>query len=435
MTHQPISIFWFRRDLRLEDNAGFYHALKSGYPVLPLFIFDHNILSPLKNKNDRRVEFIHLTLQEMQQALVAEKSSFIVKYGDPLAVWQQLLSEFPIAAVYANRDYEPYAIQRDQQVAEELAKHNIPFHTCKDQVIFEGSEVVKEDGTPYVVFTSYKNKWLKQFKVENLQPFPSQAHLHALFRIEPQPMLSLQEIGFQATGQAFPPKTVNEEIIKNYHLHRDYPGIEGTTRLGIHLRFGTVSIRHWVGKAMDLNAVWLNELIWRDFFQSILYHFPHTENHPFRKAYALVPWREDVADFQRWCEGSTGYPIVDAGMRQLNQTGFMHNRVRMICASFLSKHLLLPWQWGERYFAEKLLDYDMAANVGNWQWAAGCGCDAVPYFRVFNPELQQRKYDPQHIYIKKWLPEWGTAAYPKPMIAHTTARIRALKVYSSALKK
>ncbi|MBN2354796.1 deoxyribodipyrimidine photo-lyase [candidate division KSB1 bacterium] len=435
MSNTSVCIFWFRRDLRLEDNTALHQALRSGHPVLPLFIFDSHILTGIVDNKDRRVEFIHLTLKELQQRLVQAGSSLLVRQGEPLEVWRELIAKFPIQAVYANRDYEPYAIDRDQHVSEFLKKAGVPFHTFKDHVIFERDEAVKEDGSPYTVYTPYKNKWLKTLQPNMLKPSPSESSLQSQYQCRPFSLLSLNEIGFEPVGNTFPDKALNETIVKNYHKQRDYPGVEGTTRLGLHIRFGTVSIRRLVRKALELNETWLSELIWREFFTSILHHFPHTADQPFKKAYAAVPWREDHNDFERWCSGTTGYPMVDAGMRQLNETGFMHNRVRMIAASFLCKHLLLPWQWGERYFAEKLLDYDMAANVGNWQWAAGCGCDAAPYFRVFNPELQQKKFDPERIYLKKWLPEIDTPDYPSPMIPHTAARIRALQAYKSALKK
>jgi deoxyribodipyrimidine photo-lyase len=435
MKTQPLNIFWFRRDLRLEDNAGLYHALNEGLPVLPLFIFDRDIHDVLHDRSDRRVEFIHQTLSEMQQQLAARGRSLLVRHGRPLETFAKLADEFAIKQVYINGDYEPQAIARDQAVSQFLQLRGIALHCSKDQVVFEKREVQKIDGSPYTVFTPYKNKWLDQLTPERLSAWPSEKCLDRFFSFEAAPIPSLQDIGFSPGGRPFPSKTLDEKLIRNYHLQRDFPGVAGTTRLGLHLRFGTVSIRHLVHKALALNETWLSELVWREFFKSILYHFPHSATQPFKPAYGRIRWRENRENFDRWCEGNTGYPIVDAGMRELNETGFMHNRVRMVTASFLCKHLLLPWQWGERYFAGKLLDYDLSANAGNWQWAAGSGCDAAPYFRVFNPELQTKKFDPDQAYIKKWVPETGTASYPPPMIAHTAARIRALKVYSEGLKK
>ncbi len=432
MPDQPVIIFWFRRDLRLEDNAGLFHALNSGTPVLPLFIFDRNILDDLTGPHDRRVAFIHSALQGLDARLRAQGSGLLVRYGRPLEVWQELIRIYAIKAVHTNRDYEPYAVQRDREVAGLLASHNIPFHAHKDQVIFDGDEVVKENGAPYTVYTPYKNKWLSRLTPDDLSPFASESLLDRYWPHAGSGVPTLDEIGFKPMAVETNP-FVDESIIRAYDRTRDFPAVEGTTRLSVHLRFGTVSIRRLVSRARELNQTWLQELIWREFFMSILSHFPHVADQPFKAQYAAVPWREDRNDFARWCEGQTGYPIVDAGMRELNTTGFMHNRVRMIAASFLCKHLLLPWLWGERYFAEKLLDYDLAANNGNWQWAAGCGCDAAPYFRLFNPEIQMTKFDPKREYAKRWAPEMDSDAYPRPMVPHSAARIRALETYARAL--
>jgi len=429
----PLNIFWFRRDLRLEDNAGLYHALNGGLPVLPVFIYDRDLLDPLPDRSDPRVEFISRALSEMQQQLAARGRSLLIRHGRPVEVFAGLADELPIEKVYTNGDYEPAAIARDQAVSQFLQSRGIALHSSKDQVVFEKREVHKNDGSPYTVFTPYKNKWRDQLTPEHLSAWPSEEYLDRIFSFEAAPIPSLEDIGFSPGGRPFPSKTLDEKLIRNYHLQRDLPGVTGTTRLGLHLRFGALSIRYLIKKALELNETWLSELVWREFFMSILYHFPHSATQPFKPAYGRIRWRQSREDFNRWCEGSTGYPIVDAGMRELNEMGFMHNRVRMIAASFLCKHLLLPWQWGERYFAEKLLDYDLPANAGNWQWAAGSGCDAAPYFRIFNPELQTIKFDPDRVYIKKWVPETGTTSYPPPMIAHTAARIRALKVYSEGL--
>jgi deoxyribodipyrimidine photo-lyase len=433
MSSSPVTIFWFRRDLRLEDNTGLYHALKNSAPVLPLFIFDRTILDLLPNRQDHRVAFIHHHLQELDARLREHGSRLLVRHGRPLEVMQRLMEAFAVQSVYTNRDYEPDAIARDREIAALFAAHGIPFHSHKDQVIFDGSEVAKKDGRPYTVYTPYKNRWLEKLSPEDLQPLASEP-LPGLFAAPMgQGVPSLAEIGFEPMAVDTTP-LIDESIIRNYDRTRDYPAVNGTTRLSVHLRFGTIPIRKLVRLGRELNRVWLQELIWREFFTSILAHFPHVAGQPFKSQYAAIPWREERGDFARWCAGETGYPIVDAGMRELNATGFMHNRVRMITASFLCKHLLLPWQWGERYFAEKLLDYDLAANNGNWQWAAGCGCDAAPYFRVFNPEIQARKFDPEREYIRRWVPEVDSAAYPAPMVPHTAARIRAIETYTRALE-
>ncbi|HOH06177.1 MAG TPA: deoxyribodipyrimidine photo-lyase [bacterium] len=433
MAHPSVTVFWFRRDLRLEDNAGLFHALQDGAPVLPLFIFDREILDDLEERQDRRVAFIHQALQNLDARLAEHSSGLLVRQGRPLEVWRQLVAEFPIAAVHTNRDYEPSALARDREVAALLAEHGIPFHSHKDQVIFDGDEVVKEDGRPYTVYTPYMRKWLARLTPEDLAAHPSEKLLGRMAQGVEGGVPPLAEIGFTPMAVESAPM-VDEAIIRNYDRTRDLPAVAGTTRLGVHLRFGTVSIRRLAALGRALNQTWLQELIWREFFMSILAHFPHVVDQPFKAQYAAVPWREDRGDFARWCAGETGYPMVDAGMRELNATGFMHNRVRMITASFLCKHLLLPWRWGERYFAKKLLDYDLAANNGNWQWAAGCGCDAAPYFRVFNPALQAAKFDPQEAYVKRWVPEVESPAYPEPMVPHAAARIRALETYGRALK-
>ncbi len=426
------AIFWYRRDLRLADNRGLAEALNGDLPVQPLFIFDREILDKLDDQNDLRVNFIHQTLALMQKQLGEKGSSLRVEYGRPLEVWAKILKEQKVKRVYANHDYEPYAMQRDQEVHELLEENGVEFHTFKDQVIFEQNEITKDDGGPYTVYTPYKKKWLKAFdpkmtnafslKLKNLQP--SQ---HSL--------LALEEMGFQKKDWVFPERKLKTAIIKTYEKTRDLPADpQGTSLLGIHLRFGTVSVRRCVQMALQLNETWLSELIWREFFMQVLFHFPHVVSQSFRPAYDKIPWINDPKNFQLWCEGQTGYPLVDAGMRELNQTGHMHNRVRMVVASFLTKHLLIDWRWGESYFASKLLDFDLASNNGNWQWAAGTGCDAAPYFRVFNPTSQQKKFDPQFIYIKKWVPEYESLDYPEPMIDHALARQRALDTYKKALK-
>lgn len=445
---QALTLFWFRRDLRLQDNAGLYHALKSKFPVLPLFIFDTDILDELDDPQDARVSFLHQCLQDLQTQLQELGSSILVRYGKPSEVWAQILEEFAIAEVYTNHDYEPRAIQRDEQVRAMLTERHIPCYSFKDQVIFEKLEVTKADGGPYTVFTPYsrtwKNKLLSRMEKPDgageeavsfyLKPYPCEKYYANFYQIEPLPLPALDAMGFHPSTIAIPASSVSRGLIKTYDKTRDFPYLLGTSRLGIHFRFGTISIREKARRALELNETFLNELIWRDFYAQILANFPHVAKGSFRPEYDRIEWRNDEKEFEKWCQGKTGYPIVDAGMRELNQTGFMHNRVRMITASFLTKHLLIDWRWGEAYFAKKLLDFDLASNNGGWQWAAGCGTDAAPYFRVFSPAAQQEKFDPEYKYVRKWVPEYGTAAYPKPMVDHKFARERCLEVYKMALK-
>lgn len=433
---EKISIFWFRRDLRLDDNAGLYYALKSGFPVLPIFIFDTEILDKLGNKHDARVDFIHKTLEDLNKQLAAMGSAIVVKYGNPFEVWKSLTEAFEIAEVYTNHDYEKYAIARDTQIGKLLNAKGIGFYTHKDQVIFEKNEVLSGSKTPYTVFTPYSRKWRETLNDFYIKSYPTEKYFKNFLKITAEAIPTLAEIGFQETHISIPEKHIQENLIKNYDKSRDIPSIKGTSRLSVHLRFGTISVRKMVQQAIHLNQTWLNELIWRDFYMNILYHFPAvSDGQSFKKEYDAIEWRNNENEFERWCNGKTGYPIVDAGMRELNATGFMHNRVRMITASFLIKHLLIDWRWGEAYFAEKLLDFDFAANNGGWQWAASSGCDAVPYFRIFNPTAQTQKFDPEHKYIKKWIPELNTFAYPTPIVEHTFARERVLKAYKQALEK
>jgi deoxyribodipyrimidine photo-lyase len=431
-----VNIFWFRRDLRLEDNVGLYHALSSNHPVVPIFIFDPLILDKLENKADRRVSFIHNALQEIQKNLMKENSSLCVLYKTPEEVFRFLLTKYNIEKVFTNHDYEPYAKERDEKISSFLHTTGIEILTYKDQVIFEKTEVVKDDGKPYTVFTPYSKKWKSLLTDKSFLNLPSQKLIAQFYKQAPQPIPSLQEMGFTATDKTFPSHLLQEDLIQHYAERRDFPGLQGTSKLGVHLRFGTISIRKVAAKALALSPVFLSELIWRDFYHMILFNFPHVgHGKAFKPAYDTIEWRIDEGEFKKWCDGQTGYPIVDAGMRELNETGFMHNRVRMIVASFLCKHLLLDWRLGEAYFAEKLLDFDLAANNGGWQWAAGSGCDAAPYFRIFNPYLQTKRFDPDFSYIKKWVPEFMEFTYPKPIVNHEMARIRCLETYAKALKK
>ena len=430
-----VTIFWFRRDFRLEDNAGLYFALKSKYPVLPVFIFDTNILNDLSEKKDRRLTFIYNRIQLLQEQLIDFGSSLKCLYSSPVEAFERLMSEYDIAEVITNKDYEPYANERDEAIAALLAKHKIAFKKYKDQVIFEQNEIVKEDGTPYVVFTPYSKKWKEKLNDFYLKSYPVLRYKNNFFQTEPFAIPSLSDIGFTSCEDIFPLNSIDEQLIAHYNETRDIPGIDGTTRLGLHLRFGAVSIRKLAKVALHVNDTFLNELIWREFFMMILWHYPRVVHTSFRQEYDNIQWRNNEQEFESWCEGKTGYPIVDAGMRELNATGFMHNRVRMIAASFLCKHLLIDWRWGEAYFAEKLLDYDLSANNGNWQWAAGCGCDAAPYFRIFSPQRQTEKFDPDLIYVRKWVPELETFNYPQPIVNHIFARERCLATYKKALQQ
>jgi len=425
---QATTLFWFRRDLRLEDNAGLYWALKENKSVLPIFIFDTEILDKLEDKADKRVEFIHQSLITLKNQLEKFGSSLLILLGDPV----KIIGGFHLKNIYANHDYEPYARHRDSEIEKTMTSKGIAFKTYKDQVIFDRDELLKDDGTPYTVFTPYCKKWKIKFSRFYGKSYPVEKYVHHLKKLSSFHLPSLSDIGFRHTGARFHERKIKQVVIENYHDQRNFPAIQSTTRLSVHLRFGTVSIRKLVQVALAKNETWLNELIWRDFYHMILWHFPQVSV-AFKSSYDRILWRNNPDEFQAWCEGRTGYPIVDAGMRELNETGFMHNRVRMIAASFLTKHLLIDWRWGEAYFATKLLDFDLAANNGGWQWASGSGCDAAPYFRVFNPRLQMEKFDPELKYIKQWIPEFNTSKYPSPLVDHDFARNRALKVYKKAL--
>lgn len=426
-TDSACSVFWFRRDLRLEDNVGLHAALKRGNPVLCVFIFDEEILEEL-DKTDARVEFIHAQLASIHQELRNFQSSLICLHGQVLEAFADVLKRFKVGAVYTNRDYEPYARTRDYSVRELLHSKDVEFHTFKDQVIFEPGEILKTNHEPYTVFTPFKNAWLAKYERIDPVSIPRSGFLPIHFDIP-----SLEQLGFYSSAIKVRPFNLTD--LTDYAQTRDIPSLDGTSYLSAHLRFGTVGIRTVFAQLKNAPPSFLNELIWREFFMHILYHFPFSVESAFKPAYDQIPWRNDPEEFKKWCDGETGYPLVDAGMRQLKATGLMHNRVRMVTASFLCKHLLIDWRWGEAHFARQLLDFDLSANVGNWQWAAGSGCDAAPYFRVFNPTEQQRKFDPEFVYIRQWLPEYGTDAYPAPMVDHDYARQRALDRYKDALKQ
>jgi deoxyribodipyrimidine photo-lyase len=427
-----INVFWFRRDLRLDDNAGFYSALCGVDNVLPIFIFDTNILSELP-KDDARVTFIYELLVAINAGLKKHGSSLAVFHDEPTAVFAELIKTYDIGAVFTNRDYEPYATKRDADIAKMLGEHNIAFTTFKDQVIFERDEITKEDGKLYVVFTPYSKRWMAQFAKHNIEYFASERKLDNTIEHD-YPFLTLHDIGFTKSKIKVSQFDISKKVIADYEQTRNFPAVDQTSHLSPYLRFGAVSVRKIVAMAYDSNNLtFLKELIWREFFMQILWYFPETITKSFRPKYENIKWRCAENDFKKWCDGQTGYPIVDAGMRQLNETGGMHNRVRMVVASFLCKHLLIDWRWGEAYFAEKLLDYEQSSNVGNWQWAAGSGVDAAPYFRIFNPAEQQKKFDKDLKYIKKWVPEAGTEKYPAPIVDHKEARERCLKVYKDAV--
>ncbi|QDA58673.1 cryptochrome/photolyase family protein [Hymenobacter jejuensis] len=431
-----IALFWHRRDLRFHDNAGLAAALQSGLPVVPLFIYDSDILEALPSPRDARVTFIYDEVEKLAQQA---GGIMLALYGKPAEVITRLIAEYEVAAVYTNEDYEPYATERDTAIAELLAQRGILFSQHKDQVIFAKNEVLTKSGTPHKNFSTYRNAWLERLRDEHLHPYPSAelfaTHLAQLPAAPPGPTLA--EMGFERYEQFVPVSELPaEEIVRNYHATRNFLGrVDSTTRRSVQLRFGTLSVRQLMAQARKLNPKLLAELIWRDFFMMLLWHFPFTATESYDPKLRRVPYRNNEEEFRRWCEGRTGYPLVDAGMRELNQTGYLHNRARIATAGFLVKHLLIDWRWGERYFADKLLDYDQAINVGNWQWMAGTGAVAAPWFRVYSPQSQQEQYDPELASAWQWIPEFGTCEYPKPMVDHKFARERAITTLRAARKQ
>lgn len=428
MSKPKVTVFWFRRDLRLHDNHGLYQALSGQYPVLPVFVFDREILSAISDPYDKRMDFIHQTLEKMNRDLQKVGASIMEIHARPVDAFKQICAGFDVQNVFANHDYEPYARKRDELVGDFLKVNGIPFFTLKDQVIFEKSEIMKNDGRPYQVYTPYVRSWKKKLQESELPHYPSEQFLHKFLKMPPQDLPKLKDPGFSDWAPAIPPEVPDIKKITSYHATRDFPGSDGTLRTGIHLRFGTASIRQMVRLGQQWNVQWLNQLIWREFFIMILYHYPQVVTENFNKKYDRFRWRNDEGEFHRWCRGETGYLLVDAGMRELLETGYMHNRVRMVAAGFLTKHLLIDWRWGEAWFAEKLLDYELASNNGNWQWVAGSGCDAAPYFRIFNPVIQAEKFDPERQYIGKWLKK-DDISNSRPMIDHAFARKRAIAAY------
>ena len=432
MDNDKVVIFWFRRDLRLFDNKGLYIALKSGYKVLPVFIFDEKIIKTL-DIDDARISIIHSALGSINDAMEKNRCNVGMYLGNPKAVFLEILKKHSVYKVFVNRDYEPYATQRDQEIRKLLNSKGIEFETHKDQVIYEKSEIVKDDGSPYVVYTPYFKKWFLKFQSEGISNYPSENYLHNLIKLS-LPILKLSDLGFKESNLSWPKINLSQEVIKKYEETRNFPFTDMTSKIGPHLRFGTRSIRAIVLEASNnKNNTFLKELVWREFFMQILWHFPHTQKKCFKSKYEKIQWLNDPSDFIKWSEGKTGFPLVDAGMRQLNKTGFMHNRVRMLVGSFLCKHLLIDWRKGEAYFAKKLLDYEMSSNVGNWQWVAGCGVDAAPYFRIFNPHEQLKKFDNEKNYIKKWISDYNSVSYPSPIVDHKYARERCLNTYKQAL--
>tara|TARA_X000000950_G_scaffold197816_1_gene238283 strand:- start:1042 stop:2337 length:1296 start_codon:yes stop_codon:yes gene_type:complete len=424
-----MNIFWFRRDLRINDNTALHKALSESDNVQPIFIFDDRIVDEL-DSDDARITFLYLELEKINQNLNTKDSSIQVFRGEPYQIFSEIINNHGIVNVYINKDYEPYAIERDLKISELLKNSGGQLKSFKDQVIFEENEVVKNDGLPYTVFTPFKNKWLAKFnstqsKIYTDSDFKKLSKSSFKFP-------NMSDLGFKKSKISVPEFNLN--MVPKYDETRNFPSLDSTSKIGPHLRFGTVSIREIVDKVKNVNSTYLSELIWREFFMQILWHFPKVVHQNFRSKYDGIKWRNNENDFQKWCDGKTGYPLVDAGMRELNETGFMHNRVRMVTASFLCKHLLIDWRWGEAYFAKKLLDFELASNNGNWQWSAGTGCDAAPYFRVFNPSEQIKKFDKDHRYINKWITDLNDFSYPKPMVDHPMARNRAIETYKKGLE-
>ncbi len=423
-----LTLFWHRRDLRIEDNCGLFNALEAHPNVQPFFIFDTDIINEFNHKPDRRLSFIYDTIAALKSEYQKHGADLWVLHGKPLDIINQLTKQHPVNALYCNTDYEPYATQRDQQIANFCKLNGIAFHAYKDQVIYEKSEIVKANGQPYTVFTPYKNQWLHVFSQQSLKIYQLNPLLQNLSKAIASPMPPKNEFGFIYTPHNVQKPNIEAATLQQYGLTRNALHLNGTSRVSVHLRFGTISIRSLVQKALKYPD-YLNELIWREFYMQWLWHYPQVVTQSFKPQYDKIAWNQRDNDFEKWCQGQTGYLIVDAAMNQLLQTGFMHNRARMIVASFLTKHLLTDWRKGEAFFARHLTDYELSSNVGGWQWAAGSGCDAAPYFRIFNPTLQAQKFDPHGAYIQ----QWNTNIQAPPIIDHHFARQRCLSAYKKAL--
>lgn len=433
---KKVNFFWFRRDLRLDDNIGLNEALNNNSNVIPLFIFDENITNELE-KNDPRINFIYNQLESINKCLESKYNSrILILKGKPLDVIKKLAAEYNIGSFFLNHDYEPYAIARDKKIIDFLSTKNIQFSSYKDQVIFEKDEITKDDKTPYVVYTPYMKKWKTKLDSIDLSDLKSKDLPHNFYsNNNSYNWRSLNSLGFEESTMKIPNYKLDKDLVEKYEDKRNFPSLNSTSKIGPHLRFGTVSIRQVLLFVLKCkNEVFLQELIWREFFMQIIWFFPHTQTRCFKEKYENVQWLYDEESFKKWSEGKTGYPIVDAGMRELNATGFMHNRVRMITAGFLCKHLLIDWRWGEAYFAKKLFDYELSSNIGNWQWAAGTGVDSAPYFRIFNPTTQAIKFDKELKYINKWVKNLNELDYPKPIIDHKFARQRCLETYKRGLE-
>jgi deoxyribodipyrimidine photo-lyase len=428
---EKVNIFWFRRDLRLDDNIGLYHSLRDDIPVVPIFIFDSTILEKIKDTSDKRVALLYSFVLDLKKQLNKIETDLMIIHDSPERAWSKICDQFDVQNVYFNEDYEPSAMRRDDQVQDLLGRKNINVSTYKDQCIFSKNDILKKDGTPYTVYTPYKNKWLETLTPKNIMSINCKKYFKNFKHSNFNPPPTLAELGFENMEVPLVKKYIRKKSILEYDKTRDIPALDATTRLGHHLRFGTISVRKCAQIGRELNQTWLSEIIWREFFMQIIFHFPHVIKGPFKEKYNRIKWLNKKSEFKKWCEGKTGYPLVDAGMRELNETGFMHNRVRMVTASFLIKDLLIDWRWGEKYFSEKLLDFDLSSNNGNWQWVAGTGCDSAPYFRIFNPDTQLKKFDPDFIYVKKWIPEYGSDLYPDKMIDHNFAYHRALLAYKA----
>lgn len=434
----PSVLFWFRRDLRLYDNEGLHRALLASGKVLPVFVFDKVILDDLEERDDPRVTFIYREILKIKAKLKGWGSDLLTYYGTPMQAFIHWKEKYPeIEAVFTNHDFEVYAKNRDKEIAEFLKQNGVKFNHFKDHVIFEGKEIVTAEGNPMSVYSPYAKKWRDFLTDDMLEEREVEGLKENFFQVdEIDDVPTLASMNFWENDFPFPEKKVTPAELKEYAESRNFPAADGTTHLSLHLRFGTVSIRQAVKAGLQYSDKWLSELIWRDFYAQVLDNNPRVEQESFRPEYDNIKWRNNEAEFKAWCQGKTGYPMVDAGMRQLNTEHWMHNRLRMVTASFLCKHLLIDWRWGDAYFARKLLDYDLASNNGGWQWAAGSGTDAAPYFRIFNPSLQWEKFDKKSEFVRQYVPEYQSQEYiSNPIVEHNFARKRALEVYAKAVKK